>query len=414
VPERAAARSSTLILEISTRVLGASKSKRDQSPVERLSKSNKFLFPRRWSSFARDAPIKPAPPEIAILGYLESTKTTSKLYQRYDKYHVPDWVLRPIIKGNGMRILVTGGAGFIGSHLAEKLAWNGHEVTVIDALSDFLYPRTVKEQNIKEVTRHGIEFIHANLASDNLLPLLKGQDIVINQAAIPGLEKSWTHLDQYAQSNIVGVGKLLEAAVKSNIRKFIQVSTSSVYGKDAIGKEDSPKNPFSPYGVTKLSAENLVKAYEANFGLDTTILRYFSVYGPRQRPDMAYHKFINAINRNELITIYGDGHQSRTNTYVDDIVEATIASMNLNDCHEDKIFNIAGSESWELIEVIEKIETILGKKASIKYEINRHGDQNFTKGDTTKARKFLKWEARTTIDDGLRKQIEWQINRNLN
>ncbi len=313
-----------------------------------------------------------------------------------------------------MKILVTGGAGFIGSHLAEKLTWDGHKVTVVDSLSDFLYPKSIKEQNIRDITPHGIRFIQADLAADDLRPILNDIQVVINQAAIPGLEKSWTHLDQYSQSNIVGLGRLLEACVKSNIQKFIQVSTSSVYGKDAIGMEDSPKNPFSPYGVTKLSAENLVKAYEANFSLDVTILRYFSVYGPRQRPDMAYHKFINAIQGNETITIFGDGNQSRSNTYVGDIVAATIESLKFNGCSEDKVFNIAGSESWTLIEVIEKIENILGKKASIRYEPSKQGDQQITRGDTTKAKKFLNWEALTSLDEGLAKQIHWQLNSRFN
>jgi UDP-glucuronate 4-epimerase len=310
-----------------------------------------------------------------------------------------------------MKILVTGGAGFIGSHLAEQLAQDGHEVTVLDSLSDFLYPKSVKEQNIKEVTSHGIRFIPADLVSDDLLPIVKDQQIVINQAAVPGLEKSWTHLDQYARSNIVGLGRLLEASVKAHIERFIQVSTSSVYGKDAVGIEDSPKNPFSPYGVTKLSAENLVKAYEANFSLNSTILRYFSVYGPRQRPDMAFHKFIDAIQGNKAITIFGDGHQSRSNTYVGDIVAATIKSLRLNNCPEEKVFNIAGSENWKLIQVIEKIENILGKKASIRYEPNKHGDQQITRGDTTKAKKFLSWEAQTSLDEGLAKQVQWQLKR---
>lgn len=311
-----------------------------------------------------------------------------------------------------MKILVTGGAGFIGSHLAEKLTWDGHEVTVLDALSDFLYPRNLKEQNIKEITSHGIRFIQADMAKDNLLPAVEGQQIIINQAAIPGLVKSWTHLDQYVQSNIVGLGRLLEAALRSSIEKFIQISTSSVYGRDAVGNEDSLKTPYSPYGVTKLSAENLVKAYEANFNLDVTILRYFSVYGPRQRPDMAYHKFINAIRRNETITIFGDGHQSRSNTYVGDVVNATIASLYLDDCPGGKVFNIAGSESWELLQVIEKIEDILGKKAIIRFEPTRYGDQQITRGETTKAQKFLKWNAETNINEGLEKQIEWHLKSN--
>jgi UDP-glucuronate 4-epimerase len=309
-----------------------------------------------------------------------------------------------------MKILVTGGAGFIGSHLAETLAIRGHEVTVLDSLSDFLYPSSVKKRNLQTLQSIGIRFVHADLITSNLEKVLENQQVVINQAALPGLVKSWVNLNEYTNSNLIGLGRLLDQSVKSEVEKFIQISTSSVYGKDAVGGEDSIKQPFSPYGVTKLAAENLCKAYEANFGIDLTILRYYSVYGPRQRPDMAYFKFIHNILNQEKISIFGDGSQVRTNTYIEDVIEATIAAISLESCPEEKIFNISGTQKNSLLEVIGMIENILGTKAHIDFHPKQIGDQETTIGVISRATKYLNWNPKTEIIIGLEKQILWQRN----
>jgi nucleoside-diphosphate-sugar epimerase len=308
-----------------------------------------------------------------------------------------------------MKILVTGGAGFIGSHLAEKLCRDGHEVTVLDSLSDFLYPRELKIKNITEFNSLGIKFHHVDMAHDNIDQIVEGHDVVINQAAIPGLVKSWSHLDEYSRSNIVGLGKILEAAKKYQVKRFIQISTSSVYGKTATGSEDSSKNPFSPYGVTKLAAENLARAYESNYELPVVILRYFSVYGPRQRPDMAYNKFISKISQGNTLEVYGDGSQTRTNTYVSDIVNATATCIDLKLLIDGLDFNVSGREKVSLLQVIEILENGIGKKAKLSFEKRREGDQVATEGNFSKANKLLGYSPLVNIERGLLNQIEWQL-----
>jgi nucleoside-diphosphate-sugar epimerase len=313
-----------------------------------------------------------------------------------------------------MRVLVTGGAGFIGSHLAETLSLHGHDVTVLDSLSSFLYSRRLKEENISGFSKKGIKFLKLDLLSDPLEEAVINQDVVINEAAIPGLEKSWSHLDVYLSSNVIGLGRLLEATRNvGQLSKFIQISTSSVYGKVATGSEDSALEPYSPYGVSKLAAENLVRSYGYNFGIPHTILRYFSVYGPRQRPDMAYQRFISAISRGEPIVIYGDGSQSRTNTFVTDIVDGTIAAMGAARTSNGKVYNLSGNEEVTLIEAITEIEYQLKKKAIIKFGNARAGDQKITSGDYSQAINDFSYSPKKDFKLGISEQIRWNIERNF-
>ena len=309
-----------------------------------------------------------------------------------------------------MKILVTGGAGFIGSHLAETLNDFGHNVVAIDSLSSFLYPDKVKIRNIEKFQSNGIEFHKVDLCRDNLEQLVKSSEIIINLAAIPGLVKSWEFFDKYIESNLLAVSKLLESCKNSNVQKFVQISTSSVYGRMATGNENSILNPFSPYGVSKLAAENLVNTYSANFNIPTTILRYFSVYGPRQRPDMAYQKIIKSILSGESIEIYGDGEQSRTNTFVSDIVKGTIEAVEAGNKTDGKTYNLAGRESMTLIQAILIIEKILGKKAKLISLPARDGDQIHTMGDISAAIKDYKYNPTTDFISGIEKQIKWNLN----
>jgi UDP-glucuronate 4-epimerase len=308
-----------------------------------------------------------------------------------------------------MKVLVTGGAGFIGSHLAENLALLGHEVIVIDNLSNFLYPSEKKLENTAAFDDLGIKFKRIDLVTDPIDEIVASCEVIVNQAAIPGLVKSWSHLHEYTQSNVIGLGKILESARKHGVKRFIQISTSSVYGETANGAEDSPKNPYSPYGVTKYAAEKLARAYEANYNLPVTILRYFSVYGPRQRPDMAYNKFISKILSGETLEVFGDGSQTRTNTYVQDIVEATTAATNLNLPINGLDFNISGNEKIGLLEVIKILEDGIGKKAKINFLEKRDGDQQSTEGNFNKAKDLLGYQPLVGIREGLARQIDWQI-----
>ena len=310
-----------------------------------------------------------------------------------------------------MKILVTGAAGFIGSHLAEQLNQQGHQVRAIDSMSDFLYPKEIKERNILNFKALGIEFSPTDIRSSEMRQIVRGCDYVINEAAIPGLVKSWKHVDEYFEANVLGLQNLLEACAQNEVKKLIQVSTSSVYGKDAVGDEASATNPYSPYGVSKLAAEKLAQAYSENFGLQINILRYYSVYGPRQRPDMAYFKFIEAIANGTKFEVFGDGMQTRTKTFVTDITRATASFLTAEDKEACHIYNLSGRESIKLIDAIRIIEEITGKTAKFEYQDGRAGDQRETRGICTKAETAIGYSPLTTFRQGIEKQIEWQLWR---
>jgi UDP-glucuronate 4-epimerase len=302
------------------------------------------------------------------------------------------------------KILVTGAAGFIGSHLSRTLGARGYKVVAIDGLLESTYSREIKIQRFRELSNQlNIETSIRDLATDNLDELLDGVSIIINLAAMPGLNTSWTRFPEYLDCNVTLVQKIITSIFNKQIR-FIQISTSSVYGKYAIGNESIPLNPISPYGVTKLAAENLVKAYGAEFNLDYVILRYFSVYGPGQRPEMAYAKFISDIDQGKEISIFGDGTQSRTNTYITDCVEATISAITKG--KRKGIYNICGKDSISLFDSIQIISEELGVAPKITYAEKIKGDQFDTNGDITLAQKELNFEPKIRLREGLRNQVE--------
>jgi nucleoside-diphosphate-sugar epimerase len=306
------------------------------------------------------------------------------------------------------RCLVTGAAGFVGSHLCEALLARGHEVAGLDAFIPY-YPRAVKEKNIAGLrAQPRFAFHEADLRAADLAPLVAGSDVIFHLAAMPGLMKSWTDFPLYETCNIAGTQRLLEVARATRVRQFIHISTSSVYGKEATQGEDAPPQPFSPYGITKLAAEQLCRAYAANFGLPFTILRYFSVYGPRQRPDMGYHKLINDLFHGDTFTVFGDGEQTRSNTYVADAVQATILAMEKSAAALGETFNIGGGEVVSLNRVIAMLEELTGKKAKLERQPPRPGDQRHTAANIEKARRVLGYQPATSLATGLRAQVEWQ------
>ncbi len=306
-----------------------------------------------------------------------------------------------------MKCVVTGAAGFIGSHLCERLLALGHEVHGVDAFIPYYSP-DVKKHNLTTAQANPRFHFHAiDLRRDPLTPVLRGAEIVFHLAAMPGLTRSWHDFDLYESCNVTATQRLLEALRQCDPRprKLVHASTSSVYGRTANGNEDQPTRPISPYGVTKLAAENLVLAYADAFGLPVVILRYFSVYGPRQRPDMGYHQFIEAMLTGRPIVVTGDGHQVRGNTFIADCVGATIAAA---DAPNGSIYNVGGGESASVWDILRRLEKLAGRPANVQLAPARPGDQRHTLADSTRLARDLGWKAATSLDDGLAQQWQWQ------
>jgi nucleoside-diphosphate-sugar epimerase len=305
-----------------------------------------------------------------------------------------------------MNCVVTGAAGFIGSHLCERLLAQGHAVTGLDAFIPY-YPAPVKERNLAAaLAQPAFRFQRLDLRSDPIEPVLADAEVIFHLAAMPGLVRSWTDFDGYAGCNVQATQRLLEACRRAGrLRRLIYASTSSVYGKFGSGDETLPTKPVSPYGVTKLAAEHLCRAYGEIYGLPVVTLRYFSVYGPRQRPDMGYHRFIGALLRGEPVTVTGDGQQVRGNTYVADCVEATLAAVS---AYPGEVYNVGGGETANVWDILRKLEALAGRPAQVRQEPARPGDQRYTFADTSKLRTHLDWEPRTGLDEGLARQWDWQ------
>jgi nucleoside-diphosphate-sugar epimerase len=305
-----------------------------------------------------------------------------------------------------MKCLVTGAAGFIGSHLCERLLHASHQVVGCDAFIPY-YPRPLKEANLQPARQHPAFAFHAlDLRSDPLDGLLDDVEVIFHLAAMAGLARSWTDFDLYASCNLTATQRLLEAVRRTaSPRRFIYASTSSVYGRFASGDETLPTRPISPYGVTKLASENLCRAFAEEQGLPLVVLRYFSVYGPRQRPDMGYHRFVRALLHGEPVTVYGDGMQVRGNTYIDDCVEATVRAA---DALPGETYNVGGGEAVSVWDVLHKLESIIGRKAVVRREPARAGDQRHTTADTGKLHRHLDWQPRVGLDEGLARQVAWQ------
>ncbi|MDQ0162477.1 NAD-dependent epimerase/dehydratase family protein [Aeribacillus alveayuensis] len=306
-----------------------------------------------------------------------------------------------------MNILVTGAAGFIGSHLCEKLLENEH-FTVI-GVDQFIGPTSIqiKNKNLEPLLNHPrFHFQQKDLYITDLKGLLSDIDIVFHLAGIPGVRTSWGNdFEPYVQNNILVTQRLLEALKNSSIKKFVYASTSSVYGqKNGKVKENMLPEPLSPYGVTKLAGEHLCRLYEKSFGIPVVILRFFTVYGPRQRSDMAFHIFIKQLLQDQPITVFGDGTQSRDFTYIDDCVNGIISAIN-NDQAKGKTFNIGGLERASVNEVIQLLEQITGKKATIQYQPKVHGEPKHTYADITLAKNILGYHPVVSLKEGLMKEI---------
>ena len=307
-----------------------------------------------------------------------------------------------------MKALVTGAAGFIGSHLCEYLVKKGVGVVGIDDFMDY-YPRSMKEANIAGIIGdQDFEFIEGNLLGLNLGNILNGVDVIFHESAQAGVRASWgENFKIYSDNNIVATQMLLEACRQSPVKKFVYASSSSIYGdtRDLPMRETSLPCPVSPYGVSKLAAEHLCFLYYKNFGIPAISLRYFTVYGPRQRPDMAFHRFFRWALEDKPLKVYGDGEQSRDFTHVDDIVEANWLAFER--AQPGEVFNIGGGARITLNEAIEVIKEISGRGIEVDYRSREKGDVRHTMADMTKASEKLGYRPKVSTRDGLKTEYEW-------
>ena len=308
-----------------------------------------------------------------------------------------------------MKALVTGAAGFIGSTLAERLLDEGVDVVGLDCFTDY-YPRAVKERNLSGlVERPRFRFVESRIQDANLAELLADRSHVFHLAAQTGVRKSWgKDFGVYTVNNIEATQVLLEAvAARPAIERFVYASSSSVYG-DRVAipmREDALPQPVSPYGVSKLAAEQLCYLYYVNHQVPTVSLRYFTVYGPRQRPDMGFHKFLRATLQGEPITVYGDGEQTRDFTFVHDVVSATIAAARQG--VPGRVYNIGGGSRVSVNGVLEIIGRVSGRRPIVSVDAAQKGDMRHTYADTSLAQADLRFAPSVTLEQGLAAECRW-------
>jgi len=309
----------------------------------------------------------------------------------------------------GMKCLVTGCAGFVGSHLTEALLARNEDVLGVDSLIPF-YDLQLKRQNLAAALAHPrFQFVEADLAEADLRPLLAGVDVIFHIAGQPGVRDSWgEHFAAYARNNVIATERLLQAAAGAGVQRFVYAGSSSVYGDspEMPWREDVCPRPRSPYAITKLAAEHLCRSYRLDFGVPTVVVRYFTVYGPRQRPDMAFHKFLKAALLDQPIPLYGNGRQTRDFTYVSDIVAGTLAAASAPDA-VGGTFNLGGGSRIILLDLLTMLERVVGKPVAIDQRGKQAGDVRHTWADITRSRATLGYQPQVGLEDGLRAEYAW-------
>jgi UDP-glucose 4-epimerase len=311
--------------------------------------------------------------------------------------------------------IVTGVAGFIGSHLAEKLLENKFKVIGIDNFTNY-YPKKIKENNLLNCKKNkNFVFYEHDVINLDLISIFKKSNYLFHMAAQPGVRSSWgTNFETYVKENIIVTQKVLEVAKHTNsLSKIIMASSSSVYGNQQkkMNENASDLRPISPYGITKLAAENLCRVYAEYFELPIVSLRYFTVYGPRQRPEMAFMRFIHASLTHKKITIYGDGRQTRDFTFIDNVINASLSCLEHDVTNE--VLNIGGGHVLSINDILKLIENISESKLTINYTSKQNGDVNHTEADISKASRLINYKPKTHIKDGLLRQYEF-VKNNLN
>jgi len=314
-----------------------------------------------------------------------------------------------------MRVMITGCAGFIGSHLTEAFLADGHEVLGVDCFNDN-YARDAKLSNLRTARNwDGFEFVPIDLARGALQDLVEEADLICHLAAEPGVRPSWgQRFESYVRNNVLATQHLLEAASVRPEKRFVYASSSSIYG-DAESfptSEETTPAPRSPYGLTKLDGEHLCSIYRQNFGVETVTLRYFSVYGPRQRPDMAFARFCRAVLSDSPIEIYGDGMQTRDFTFVADVISATQAAVTTPDL-AGAVMNIGGGSRISLDDVVGVLGEVSGRKIERRLLDPQRGDVRDTAAAIGQAQARIGYEPRTSIEEGLAAQWEWAQSLDL-
>ena len=314
-----------------------------------------------------------------------------------------------------MRCLVTGGAGFIGSHLSERLIQGNHDVICLDNFNTF-YDPAIKRKNVEPLLSHNrYRLIEGDILQWELLEKIfqEGQfEVVIHLAARAGVRPSIKEPRLYQKVNVEGTVNLLEISSRAGLPKFILASSSSVYGNNTkvpFSEDDPVDFPISPYAATKKACELLGFTYASLYNLPVTCLRFFTVYGPRQRPDMAIHTFTKSIVEDREITLFGDGTSSRDYTYITDIIDGILKAIEM--CDGYRIYNLGESQTIQLSHLIKILEEALGKKARIKPMPSQPGDVSITFADVSRARKELGYSPRVPIPEGIRRFVEWYLNQ---
>lgn len=308
-----------------------------------------------------------------------------------------------------MDALVTGAAGFIGTHLTKRLREAGHRVIAVDSFTDY-YDTALKRANAEALVRAGATLIEADLIDADLESILEGVDVIFHLAGQPGVRSSWgSEFATYSRNNVDVTQRLLKACrERTSLRRFVYASSSSVYGNaDSYPTSEGIRvQPVSPYGVTKLAAEHLCSLYALNFNVPTVSLRYFTVYGPGQRPDMAFTRFIRAALQRREVTVYGSGEQVRDFTYVDDIVNANLLAAT-RDLPVGQVLNVAGGSYSSVNDVLRTLEELSGSPLLTRYVEGVAGDVTRTGGDTTAIRSLLGWSPSVGLREGLARQFDW-------
>ena len=315
------------------------------------------------------------------------------------------------------KIVITGGAGFIGSHLAQACAKAGNEVVIIDNLDEYYSP-ALKKENLDYISQSGdITFIQGDITDINLLKTIISHDVdyVFHEAAQPGVRISVENPFKPNNVNVLGTLNVLQASLEANVERVINASSSSVYGKTEYlpFDEKHPTQPISPYGVSKLAAEHYCRVFYEVYGIPTVSLRYFTVYGPRMRPDLAISIFTKKLLNNEPITIFGDGNQTRDFTFVDDIVNANFKLLNTNKA-DGKVMNVGSGNRINIHNLIDILIEVIDTTPSIKYAITQKGDAIHTLADISLASELIGYESSISIKDGLKIYVDWYKNLKFN